>query len=143
MKDRRIRFLVFIAVVLPVLILAGCSGSGTPRIEVAPASYDFGQIGSEPVSTVFNIRNEGSGPLQIDSITTSCGCTTAQLGADTIAPSQAADLTVTFDPQAHPGSTGKFVRFVYLRTNDPQAAEVEVQITALVTDNPAVQKVSQ
>lgn len=143
MKDRKIYFLLLIASVLAVLILAGCSGGGTPRVEVVPASYDFGQVGSEPVTTVFAVRNEGGGPLQIESVTTSCGCTTAQLSADSIAPGQAADLTVTFDPQAHPGSVGKFVRFVYLRTNDPQAAEVEVQITADVTDNPVSQEVSQ
>lgn len=143
MKSRNRYFLLLILTVLAALILAGCSGSGAPRIGVIPASHDFGQVGPEPVTTVFSVRNEGSGPLRIESVTTSCGCTTAQLSADSIAPGQTADLTVTFDPQAHPGATGEFVRFVYLRTNDPQAAEVEVQITATVPDNPVSEEVSQ
>lgn len=143
MKSRNHYFLLLILTVLAALILAGCSGSGAPRIGVAPASYDFGQVGPEPVTTVFSVRNEGRGPLRIESVTTSCGCTTAQLATDNIAPGQAADLTVTFDPQAHAGATGKFVRFVYLRTNDPQAAEVEVQITATVNENPIFEEASQ
>jgi hypothetical protein len=129
---------------LLVLALAGCGGTGAaPQVAVSPTGYDFGPIGPEPVTTVFTVRNEGDGPLQIESVSTSCGCTTAQIEAQTIAPGTSAALTVTFDPQAHAGSVGQFVRYVYLRTDDPARPEVELEIRADVIENPASKEVSQ
>jgi hypothetical protein len=130
--------------ILLTLASAACSGAyATPEIAVAPDSHDFGQVGPEPVTTVFTIRNEGDGPLQIESVSTSCGCTTAEVSAQTIPPDKSASLAVTFDPQAHAGAVGQFVRFVYLRTNDPSTPEVEVQISAEVVENPISEEALQ
>jgi hypothetical protein len=112
-------------------------------VAVAPAIHDFGQVGPDPVTTVFTVRNEGGGSLQVESISTSCGCTTAQISAQTIRASELAKLAVTFDPQAHDGAVGQFVRFVYLRTNDPATPEVQVQISAEVVDNTLSEEVLQ
>lgn len=129
-------YLLLTASVLLMLALAGCSG-GTPQAAVSPADYDFGQIGPDnPVTTTFVVNNPGNGPLQIESVATSCGCTTAQISSQTIAPGASADLTVTFDPQAHAGAIGQFLRYVYLRTNDPATPEVEVEIKVEVVENP-------
>lgn len=132
-------------VVLLILTLAGCGGAGAgaaPQVAVSPAHFDFGPIGSEPVTTVFTIRNEGQGPLHVESVSTSCGCTTAQMEADTLAPGASAQLSVTFDPQAHAGAVGQFVRYVYLRTDDPARPEVEIEIRAEVIENPVVEEAS-
>lgn len=127
---------------LLILAIAGCSG-GTPQAAVSPADYDFGRIGPDnPVTTTFVVNNPGNGPLQIESVATSCGCTTAQISSQTIAPGASADLTVTFDPQAHAGATGQFLRYVYLRTNDPATPEVEVEIKVEVVENPVVRESS-
>ncbi len=144
MKEIRKPHQMFIIVVfLPVLILAGCRwGGGTPQVTVSPIDYDFGQIGPDPVTTTFAISNQGSGLLQIESVTTSCGCTTAEINHQTIGPGESANLTVNFDPQAHVGAVGQFVRYIYLRTNDPTASEVEVEIRADVIDNPIAEEVS-
>ena len=131
-------------VILLVLTLAGCGGSGAvPQVAMSLDSYDFGQIGPDPVTTVFTVHNEGDGPLQIESVSTSCGCTTAQMSAQTIAPGESASLTVTFDPQTHAGAFGQFMRFVYLRTNDPATPEVEIQISAEIVENPISEEASQ
>jgi hypothetical protein len=136
-------YLLIAASVLLILAIAGCRG-GTPQAVVSPAKYDFGQIGPDnPVTTTFAVSNPGSGPLQIESVATSCGCTTAQISSQTIAAGASADLTVTFDPQAHAGATGQFLRYVYLRTNDPTAPEVEVEIRADVPENPIAKEISQ
>jgi hypothetical protein len=133
-----------VGAILLTLASAACSGAyATPEIAVTPASHDFGQVGPDPVTTAFTIRNEGDGPLQIESVSTSCGCTTAEISAQTIAPGKLANLTVTFDPQAHAGAVGQFVRFVYLRTNDPTTPEVEVQISAEVVENPISEEALQ
>ncbi len=135
--------LVLFMIVLPALILAGCSwGEGTPQVTVSPVDYDFGQIGPEPVTTTFAVSNQGNGQLQIESVTTSCGCTTAEISRQTIGPGESANLTVNFDPQAHAGAVGQFLRSVYLRTNDPANPEVEVQIRAEVIENPVAEEPS-
>lgn len=126
-----------LSALLLALTLAGCGLTGAPQAAVSPARYDFGQIGPDnPVTTIFVVSNPGNGPLQIESVTTSCGCTTAQISSQTIAPGASADLTVTFDPQAHAGATGQFLRYVYLRSNDPASPEVEVEIKVEVVENP-------
>jgi hypothetical protein len=143
-RSRKSHQVLVIGAILLALTLAGCiGGRSTPRVEVAPASYDFGQVGPNPVTTVFTVRNEGNGPLQVESVSTSCGCTTAEMSAQAIAPGELANLTVTFDPQAHAGAVGQFVRFVYLRTNDPTTPEVEVQISANVVGKPISEEALQ
>lgn len=130
---------------LLAIVLGGCGLiGGAPQAVVAPAHYDFGQIGpDDPVTTTFAVSNPGTAMLEIDSVTTSCGCTTAQLSNQSLAPKESADLTVTFDPQAHAGATGKFVRYVYLRTNDPDQPEVEVKIDVEVVANSVAREVTQ
>jgi hypothetical protein len=138
----------YLALVVGVLLLtlgsAACTGANAaPGITVAPASHDFGLVGPDTVTTVFTVRNAGDGPLQIESVSTSCGCTTAEMSTQTVAPGESASLTVTFDPQAHAGAVGQFVRFVYLRTNDPVTPEIELKISAEVAENPISEEALQ
>ncbi len=142
--NRGLHRVLIIGTTLLALTLAGCSGGrAAPRVTVAPGSYDFGGIGPDPVTTVFTVRNEGAGSLQVESVSTSCGCTTAQISAQTIRAGESAKLIVTFDPQAHDGAVGQSMRFVYLRTNDPAAPEIQVQISAEVVDNTISEKALQ
>ena len=144
MKFNKVTSQITIGLILLAVTLTACSiGGGTPEAVVSPANYNFGEVGPEPVTTTFAVSNSGDGPLQIKRVTTSCGCTTAEISSQTVAPGQSADLTVTFDPQAHAGAVGQMVRFVYLRTNDPAAAEVEIQISANVVENPVAKEASQ
>lgn len=106
-----------------------------PRIVVTPPEFDFGEVGPElAVSHVFTVTNAGGAPLDITGVSTSCGCTTATIEATQLQPGESTALTVTFDPQAHNGATGRFLRLVYLRSNDPQTPEAQVQLWVTVTD---------
>jgi hypothetical protein len=97
---------------------------------VAPAAIDFGAIPADkPVITTVQVYNEGTAALRIENVRTSCGCTTATLSSTTIAAGEAADLQVTFDPQAHPGLYGPLLRIVYLTSNDPTQPEVEIPVS--------------
>ena len=49
-------------------------------------------------------------------------------------PGEAATLTVTYDPQAHGGQTGKFMRVVYIRSSDPETPEATLTIRVTVTE---------
>ena len=119
---------VLLLLVLIASVLAGCTGS--PSVEVRPATYDFGAIAADaPVTTTLQVRNTGQGKLIISDVTTSCGCTTAKVDATSLAAGAITNLTITFDPQAHPGLYGPLLRMVYLRSNDPVQSEVEVPVT--------------
>jgi len=81
------------------------------------------------------VTNVGQGPLEITGVSTSCGCTTAQIGIRRLSPGAATDLKVTYDPQAHDGATGEFMRVVYVRSsNDPDTPEASLTIWVTVVE---------
>ena len=67
-------------------------------------------------------------------MSTSCGCTTAKIDGRQLAPGEATDLTVTYDPLAHDGATGEFMRIVYVRSSDPNMPEANLMIRVTVVE---------
>lgn len=160
-RRKKIRKVLFIS--LPILLLAGIivffvknytpeeNHPGTPQIEIPANEYDAETISMADgvIKHTYEIKNTGVGDLIIDSIWTSCHCTTARLkvgdktspefGMDKrptsqkIAPGQTGFLEVTFDPAFHgPQGVGQAVRVVYLSTNDPENKKAEVRLLANV-----------
>jgi hypothetical protein len=108
-------------------------GQVVPPEDVPVVDYDFGTIPSGPgnVSQVYYIQNTGTDVLEVSSVVTSCGCTTAHLSSSVIPSGTRADLTVVFDPDYH-DTVGPVTRVVWLETNDPDQPVVEVGLTANV-----------
>lgn len=124
MRRLNLRF----AVLLLALILVGCGGS--PQLAVVPAQIDLGTIAADaPVTTVLQVHNQGTRPLTLTGVTSSCGCTTATLADTNVAAGAMTELTVAFDPTTHPGLYGPVLRLVYLTSNDPAHPEVEIPVT--------------
>lgn len=108
-----------------------------PIIEVTPESYDLGTVVYGDVARhTFTVKNSGDEPLEILRLSTSCGCTKATVAEEdkVIAPGQSVDMLVTFDPAVHEDDhdLGDVTRVVYIKTNDSNNPEVEVEITATV-----------
>ena len=103
-------------------------------LEVVPEMYDFGKIKKENgiASTSFTVKNNTESEILITEITTSCGCTTAEIEAKLIQPGTAQTLTVYFDPNFHKEPDGKFSRTVFLQTSDTQ--EVQAKISVEITE---------
>ncbi len=79
------------------------------------------------------MRNSGQADLVIETVTTTCGCTTATLEPMTIPPGKEATLHIEFDSGAHgPELTGRLMRQVILLSNDPETPEATVQFVANV-----------
>lgn len=160
-RRKKIKKILFIS--LPILLLAGIiiffaksytpeeNHPGAPKMEIPASEYDAGTVSMANglVKHTYEVKNTGEGDLKIDSIWTSCHCTTARLivngkkspefGMDKrstsqkIAPGQTGQLEVIFDPAFHgPQGTGPAVRVVYLSTNDLQNKKVEVKLLANV-----------
>src|SRR5690606_38188690 len=84
------------------------------------------------------VRNDGDAPLVVDTVTTSCGCTTAVLEPMTLAPGESGTLRIAFDSGAHgPDLRGPLMREVMIASNDPVTPEAVIAVTAniLATSN--------
>jgi len=119
-------------ITLAMLSVSGCANK-TPKIEIIPDSYDFGNVPYEKIKHTFLVRNAGAAPLEIKGVSTSCGCTKATVESETIMPGETTNLLVTFDPNIMgDNETGEILRVIYIKSNDPGQPEVEVEIKANV-----------
>ena len=136
----------FITLLFLLLLLAACGGAdatggseaaaSSPTLSLAATSLPLGDVpNGQIVERDVVVTNRGGAPLVVESLTTSCGCTTATLDAMTIAPNATATLHIVFDSGAHgPDLRGELLRQVVLVTNDPAQPETTVELTANITD---------
>jgi hypothetical protein len=120
-----------------LLFAAGCAANAQlpGQIELDTTEFDFGTVPNDrPISQIFQVHNVGRGTLEILGTSTSCGCTTAEIDNHRLAPGATTDLTVTYDPQAHDGATGEFMRIVYIRSDDPDRAETKLNLRVKVVE---------
>ncbi len=128
------------AIILSLAATAGAAQPATPsatagkgpRIAVEPASFDFGQaLMNKTLTKDFVLRNFGDEPLKIGEITTSCGCTVAELGERdrVIAPGGHTRLSVSLQTR---GNEGRLQKTVYVRSNDPARATLQINLTVTV-----------
>lgn len=126
---------LWISITLLTLIIAGCNNRpATPKIELSVTYFDMGDIypDKEKRSEIFYLKNAGGAPLKIISVSTSCGCTEAELESNEIAPGKQTKLTVIYDPSVHPGLVGKIKRIIYVQSNDPLHEEIELELVGNV-----------
>ena len=103
-----------------------------PRIRVEPEGFDFGNVlPGKTLRKEFTIRNFGNAPLVLESVSTTCGCTAALAGTQTVEPGRSPPLRVTFQTRTF---SGKVERKVLVRSNDPQTPLLEVKLGATVGD---------
>ena len=143
---------VIVGFILGIVILIGGSyallslGNTTSKIEsssnvkvvTGETDYDWGTIGINDgkVRATYTIKNDGTEPLKIFNVVTSCACTTAQIkigdttspefGMHTksqyvseISPGKTAEVIATYDPAFHgPSGVGAISREITMETND-------------------------
>lgn len=128
-----------------LLLLTACGGGAeatapqaatAPTLSLETTTLPLGDVpNGQIVERDVVVTNTGGAPLVVESLTTSCGCTTATLDAMTIAPNATATLHIAFDSGAHgPDLRGELLRQVMLVTNDPARPEAVVELTANITD---------
>lgn len=106
-----------------------------PQIEITPITFDFGEVKyGEIAEYTFKIKNLGKEVLEIKRVSTSCGCTTAEVSKKRIESNEEVDLKVVYDTGAMSGShaKGKQERTIYVKSNDQVDPQVEVIINAYV-----------
>jgi len=125
---------LFLLIFTTGLLLAACGGSKQPQITVETIDTDWGHVvNGDILSRDLTVRNDGAAPLVIESVVTSCSCTSAQLSPMTIEPGAKGTLHVEFDAGAHgPELTGQLIRQVFITSNDPQQPEAQIEFTVFV-----------
>lgn len=104
-----------------------------PKIDVSPSTKDLGDVTKEGFSYTFTVKNMGKKLLEIEKVTTSCGCTLATIESEHILPGESTGLLVTFNPKLMKEEIkGKVSRTIFIKSNDPENPEVEIKITANV-----------
>jgi hypothetical protein len=91
-----------------------------PKLEIVGGDvYDWGEItmNDNPLHTKVILKNAGTDTLFISRVKPTCGCTTAPLSKDLLAPGETAEMNVTLRVSENLESVTKTV---HIYTNDPQ-----------------------
>ena len=108
-----------------------------PVVNVSQLSYDFGTVlQGETVHHRFAFSNTGDASLQVEKISSSCGCTAALASAKTLAPGESGEIQASFDSARFRGEVSKTV---YLYTNDPVRPMVQLQLKGVVREEIALE----
>jgi hypothetical protein len=109
-----------ISLLLTILLIAfgataASKSEGTPKIQFAETSHDFGVIKAKngPVSYSFEFSNIGDGPLLILSASASCGCTRPDYPKDPVKAGK---------------NGGEFTKTVTVRTNAKGSKKINLKI---------------
>jgi hypothetical protein len=103
---------------------------GFASISVQPETLDFGTMERNQSRTKeLTIRNDGGIDLDLNDVTSSCGCTVADPAIRKIKPGQSTTLTVTFSSKEFQGPQHKIVT---IRSNDVATPTLEIAVTAIV-----------
>ena len=128
---KQYRIGVAVAGILLLVLTIGCS-RGQPAIQLPETNHDFGEIQQGDVATMqLPVRNTGTEDLHIESVSTSCGCTSAEVEPATIPPDGEGTLTINYDSGVHPDK-GPVWRIVYIASDDPETPEAQVEIRGMV-----------
>lgn len=127
------KIVLLIGLLAVMLALAACSGQ-SPEIVLGADAFEFGEVVNGVIAEKdLTITNNGGAPLIIEEVSTSCGCTTAEVNPSAINPGESGVLHIEFDSGAHgPELTGELMRQIFLQTNDPNHPEVVITFSAFV-----------
>lgn len=119
----------FILSVLSVMMIASVAYA-QPKLEIVGGnSYDWGKVGPKdsPLKTKVKLKNVGNEQLIITNVKPSCGCTTAPLDKDKLAPGEVATIDVSFNVGSRAGVNSKTIR---ISSNDPNSSTTIFRLSA-------------
>jgi hypothetical protein len=85
--------------------------------------------GAEAVVATFKYENKGTTPINIKAVRTSCGCTTAALAKNTVAPGEKGEIVATLKIGDR---TGMQQKTVTVETDDPKTPSTILTFKAMI-----------
>lgn len=129
---RRLFILVFVSLILGV-------GQVTAELVWKSKSIrkDAGALDTK-VTATFHFSNRGKNDVEIESITTSCGCTTTTLTKKIYRPGEAGSISVTLDIGRRLGLQTKTVSVKIKGVKNLTILTMKTQIPTLMTFRPSI-----
>lgn len=87
------------------------------------------ELGATKVDAVFKYENKGTTPVHIKTVKPQCGCTTAALAKNDVAPGEKGQIVATFNIGA---MTGVQTKTITVETDDPQNPQTVLTFTATI-----------
>ena len=118
---------------LPALALfLGACSQGAPDLALDFQEIDIGEVTNGEIRTIeVPLVNRGDEVLEIQNVSTSCGCTSGRVAPNRLAPNEQGVLIIQYDSGAHgPDANGLVTRQVFIASNDPDQPEVTFEFTA-------------
>ncbi len=117
---KKIGILLMFAIFSITYIAAQENSNGTPNMEFKTTVHDFGKIAEEigQATCSFEFTNTGNAPLIINSVRTSCGCTTPSYTKEPVLPGKTGTIKVAYTTT---NRVGAFSKGVTVFTNIPDA----------------------
>ena len=79
-----------------------------PQISFDTTEYNFGKIKTgDKITHIFEFANEGTEPLLLLGVRTSCGCTAPSWPKDPVMPGKKGEVKIVFDSTGKSGSQNK------------------------------------
>lgn len=104
--------------------------SGTPKAILGEKAFTFNEVlEGEMVTHAFLIENQGTAPLNVLNVRTSCGCTTAKR-PEIIAPGAQDRIVVQGNTHGYGGRV--FHKTITVTTNDPVQPQIRLQFSGPV-----------
>lgn len=101
-----------------------------PKLVCDDPTYDFGSVqDSVNVEHTFVLKNEGGRALSISRVRPACGCTTAALTSNTIAPGQSVELAASLSTK---GRRGPQQKAIYVESDDPATPQLTLQLKGTI-----------
>jgi len=101
-------------------------------LSLTETEYNFGKIPQgKPVTHVFTFTNSGNTPLTINTILTSCGCTTPEYSRDAVPAGESANITVGYNAMAE----GGFTKQITITYNGSQTKIINIKGEVWKTPN--------
>jgi hypothetical protein len=124
--------LVLFIILLTAMFTSAQKGEPSrAKISFSETMWDFGYVPKTgKVSHTYLVKNIGEDTLIIVKVRTSCGCTTAPLSKQRIAPHETAEMKVIFDPRKI--KIGETTKRLQVISNDPNNPFADVQFTAKI-----------
>ncbi len=90
-----------------------------PQITFEETEYNFGDINQgDKVEHTFVFKNNGSSPLILSNVMTTCGCTAPNWSREPIAPGATSEIHVVFNSSGKMGAQNKVITVMSNAVND-------------------------
>ncbi|HVF73358.1 MAG TPA: DUF1573 domain-containing protein [Chthoniobacterales bacterium] len=122
MNGKRVLLLGVLSVAMAVTTQAALIFEKT-EVDLKP------ELGAANAIAVFKYENKGSNPIHIKAVRPSCGCTTAALAKNDVAPGEKGEITATFNIGDR---TGTQTKTITVETDDAQQPQTVLTLKATI-----------